>query len=181
MELSVHHITTRQQWKDIALNSSTREQVAVLLQQVKLCYRVIPGKKSRRRTSLACLFYGASRAGKQSTAALLGKESGLEVYSISLPEIVSKYIGETEKNLEQVFARARDQRWILFFDEADALFGKGTETSSAHDRYANRELDYLLQRIEKHNGLAILSSNAKDNIDDATVARFHFIIYFPAQ
>ena len=181
MELSVHHITTRQQWTDIALNSSTREQVAELLQQVKLCYRVIPEKKSRRRASLSCLFYGASQSGKQSSAALLGKESGLEVYSIRLPEIVSKYIGETEKNLDQVFARARDQRWILFFDEADALFGKRTETASDQDRYANSELDYLLQRIEKHNGLAILSSNAKDNIDDATIARFHFVIYFPAQ
>jgi len=93
--------------------------------------------------------------------------------------VVSKYIGETEKNLSQLFERAKNKDWILFFDEADALFGKRTNVRDAHDKYANQEVAYLLQRIENHNGLIILASNFKSNIDEAFIRRFQSVIYFP--
>jgi SpoVK/Ycf46/Vps4 family AAA+-type ATPase len=93
--------------------------------------------------------------------------------------VVSKYIGETEKNLELLFARAEDKEWILFFDEADALFGKRTNVRDAHDKYANQEVSYLLQRIEDYNGLVILATNMKNNIDEAFVRRFNSILKFP--
>ncbi len=99
-------------------------------------------------------FSWCSGTGKTLTATLLGKQFGKEVYRIDLSQIVSKYIGETEKNLEKVFAKAERQNWILFFDEADALFGKRTNVQSSHDRYANQEVSYLLQRIEDYPGLA---------------------------
>ena len=93
--------------------------------------------------------------------------------------VVSKYIGETEKNLELLFARAEDKDWILFFDEADALFGKRTNVRDAHDKYANQEVSYLLQRIEDYDGLVILATNMKNNIDDAFLRRFNSVVKFP--
>ena len=103
----------------------------------------------------------------------------MDVYRIDLSIIVSKYIGEKEKNLEKVFQMAENRKWILFFDEADALFGKRTGVSNAHDRYANQETAYLLQRIEDFTGVVILASNLKSNIDEAFARRFQSIIYFP--
>ncbi len=113
------------------------------------------------------------------TACLLGKSTGHDVYKIDLSQVVSKYIGETEKNLARVFDQAQHKGWILFFDEADALFGKRTQTKDAHDRYANQEISYLLQRVETFDGIAILSSNLKENLDTAFTRRFESIIYFP--
>jgi SpoVK/Ycf46/Vps4 family AAA+-type ATPase len=101
------------------------------------------------------------------------------VYKIDLSRIVSKYIGETEKNLEKVFEMAEHKKWILFFDEADALFGKRTRVDDSHDRYANQEVSFLLQRIEEFNGVVILASNFKANIDDAFLRRFQSVICFP--
>src|SRR5699024_10733916 len=100
-------------------------------------------------------------------------------YRIDLSLTVSKYIGETEKNLARIFDWASDKQWILFFDEADALFGKRTEISSAHDRYANQEVSYLLQRMEDYPGMVILATNLKSNIDEAFTRRFQSVIYFP--
>src|SRR5665648_751546 len=99
------------------------------------------------------------------TATLLGKYTDKDVYRIDLSRVVSKYIGETEKNLANLFDKAEHKNWILFFDEADALFGKRTDIRDAHDKYANQEVAYLLQRIESHNGLVILATNKRDNID----------------
>ena len=113
------------------------------------------------------------------TACLLGKSTGREVYKVDLSLVVSKYIGETEKNLARVFDQAQHKGWILFFDEADALFGKRSETKDAHDRYANQEVSFLLQRIETFDGIAILASNQRENIDEAFARRFESIIYFP--
>ena len=113
------------------------------------------------------------------TACLLGKSTGRDVYKVDLSLVVSKYIGETEKNLARVFDQAQHKGWILFFDEADALFGKRSETKDAHDRYANQEVSFLLQRIETFDGIAILASNLRDNIDEAFARRFESIIYFP--
>jgi SpoVK/Ycf46/Vps4 family AAA+-type ATPase len=180
MELSAHHITTNKQWNDIALSRSTLEQLSELQQQVKFRRPGNTDKKKRPSTGVSALFYGPSKTDKSVAAAVLGKESGLDVYSISLPGIVSKYIGETEKNLAQLFSRAKDQRWILFFDEADALFGKDPETTdNVENPDTNRELNYLLQRMEDYDGLVILSTNSKNNIDGAFIRRFRYVIHFP--
>jgi SpoVK/Ycf46/Vps4 family AAA+-type ATPase len=117
--------------------------------------------------------------GKTLTASLLGKYTGKDVYRIDISMVVSKFIGETEKNLSNLFARAESKDWILFFDEADALFGKRTNVRDAHDKYANQEVSYLLQRVENYDGLVILASNFKSNIDGAFIRRFQSIIHFP--
>lgn len=135
--------------------------------------------RDRLKKGYRALFHGPPGTGKTLTAGLLGKELGRDVYKIDLSMIVSKYIGETEKNLELLFARAEDKGWILFFDEADALFGKRTSVRDAHDKYANQEVSYLLQRIEDYNGLIILATNMKSNIDDAFMRRFNAVLKFP--
>lgn len=177
MEVSAHHITTQKRWTDVALNSSTLEQISALKDQVKYQQAAITDKANN--TGFRVLFYGPSKADKSATAALLGNELGLDVYSINLSDVISQYIGETEKNIDQVFTRAKDKGWILFFDEADALFGKRTEATSEPDRYANQEVTYLIRRIEEYDGLVILSSNFRENIDDAFIRRFHAVIEFP--
>ncbi len=125
------------------------------------------------------LFHGPPGTGKTLAAALLGKETDRQVFRIDLSQMTSKWIGETEKNLAAIFDAAADLDAILFFDEADALFGKRTETRSSNDRYANQEVSYLLQRIEQVRGLTVLASNLKSNIDMAFQRRFQRVIYFP--
>ena len=112
-------------------------------------------------------------------ASLLGKYSNRVVYKIDLSSVVSKYIGETEKNLEKVFVQAEEKNWLLFFDEADALFGKRTQVNDSHDRFANQETSYLLQRVELFPGVVILATNLKSNIDEAFSRRFQAVIHFP--
>lgn len=131
------------------------------------------------RPGYRCLFYGPPGTGKTLAVSLLGKKHGMDVFRIDLSMIVSKYIGETEKNLAKIFDRAAHQNWILFFDEADALFGKRSETNSSNDRHANQEVAYLLQRIEDFPGVVILATNLKDNLDDAFFRRFQSVLYFP--
>jgi SpoVK/Ycf46/Vps4 family AAA+-type ATPase len=128
---------------------------------------------------VAALFSGASGTGKTMSAAVIARATGLDLWRIDLSSVVSKYIGETEKNLERIFAGARDGDAILLFDEADALFGKRSEVRDAHDRYANVEVAYLLQRLEEHDGIAILASNFSRNIDQAFIRRLHYIVEFP--
>jgi SpoVK/Ycf46/Vps4 family AAA+-type ATPase len=111
-------------------------------------------------------------------AQVIASELQVDVYQIDLSQVVSKYIGETEKNLASVFADADANQAILFFDEADALFGKRSEVKDAHDRYANIELGYLLQRMEEYEGVAILATNLRQNLDDAFVRRLRFIVEF---
>ena len=174
-------IVTAQNWEDLVLAPNTLEQVLeigawiehghALLYDLELSRRVQPGYRS--------LFYGPSGTGKTLTAALLGKMSGHDVYRIDLSLVISKYVGETEKNLEGVFRQAEYKNWILFFDEADALFGKRTTISDAHDRFANQEVSYLLQRVEDYPGVVILASNMRNNLDDAFARRFQSIIHFP--
>ena len=110
---------------------------------------------------------------------MLGKYTDLSVFKVDLSLVVSKYIGETEKNLSALFTKAENKNWILFFDEADALFGKRMEQNDAHDRHANQEIAYLLQRVEDYPGLVILASNFKSNIDKAFTRRFQSMIHFP--
>jgi len=128
---------------------------------------------------MIALFSGPSGTGKTMAAEIIANDLGLDLYKINLSAVVSKYIGETEKNLERIFSEAQDTDAILFFDEADALFGKRSEVKDAHDRYANIETAYLLQRTEEYNGLVILASNIKKNMDEAFVRRIHFMLDFP--
>lgn len=133
---------------------------------------------TRLKPGYRLLFYGDPGTGKTFTAILLGKITQKDVYRIDLSMVVSKFIGETEKNLSNLFDKAENKDWILFFDEADSIFGKRTEVRDAHDKYANQEVSYLLQRIEDYSGLVILASNFKKNIDSAFTRRFQSIIEF---
>jgi hypothetical protein len=132
-----------------------------------------------RTQGLKVLFAGESGTGKTMAAQVLAGELGLDLFRVDLATVVSKYIGETEKNLERIFAAADGSNAILFFDEADALFGKRSEVSDSHDRYANIEVAYLLQRMEAYPGAVILATNFKRNIDDAFIRRLDFVVDFP--
>jgi len=136
-------------------------------------------KKHYQSQGIGVLFTGASGTGKTMAASILANELGLDLYRIELSRIVSKYIGETEKNLSKIFETAKGSGVVLFFDEADAIFGKRTETKDSHDRYANIEVSYLLQKIEEYDGLVLLASNFRQNIDEAFIRRMRFIINFP--
>jgi SpoVK/Ycf46/Vps4 family AAA+-type ATPase len=125
------------------------------------------------------LFAGPSGTGKTMAAEIIAGELGLELYKIDLSTVVSKYIGETEKNLSRIFTEAETSNAILFFDEADALFGKRSEVKDSHDRYANIEIGYLLQRMEEYEGVVILATNFRKNMDEAFVRRLHFTVEFP--
>ena len=173
-------IETGLSWDDLVLQPSTLLQIKdieiwlnhhkTLMEDWQMQHRIKPGFR--------VLFYGAPGTGKTLTASLLGKYTNRDVYRVDLSTVVSKYIGETEKNLSNLFNKAANKDWILFFDEADALFGKRTNVRDAHDKYANQEVSYLLQRIEMHPGLIILASNFKGNIDSAFTRRFNSIIEF---
>src|SRR5437763_13191210 len=132
-----------------------------------------------RTQGIKVLFAGESGTGKTMAAQVLSSELGLDLFRVDLATVVSKYIGETEKNLEKIFGAADGSNAILFFDEADALFGKRSEVSDSHDRYANIEVAYLLQRMELYPGAAILATNFKRNIDDAFIRRLDFVVDFP--
>jgi hypothetical protein len=135
--------------------------------------------RSGRGRGLSVLFCGPSGTGKTMAACVLARQAGLPLYRIDLAGVVSKYIGETEKNLERVFSAARQAEVVLLFDEADALLGKRSDVKDAHDRYANLEVAYLLQRIEEHDGVVILASNLPKNIDTAFARRLHYVVEFP--
>ena len=174
-------VETNLEWSDLVLNPQTLEQVQELLVWLKHGQTLLDhyGLGKRIKPGFRALFWGPPGTGKTLTAGLLGKHSGRDVYKIDLSMVVSKFIGETEKNLANLFDRAENKDWILFFDEADALFGKRTSVRDAHDKYANQEVSYLLQRVETYGGLVILASNFKSNIDEAFIRRFQSIIHFP--
>jgi hypothetical protein len=181
IDFPARRIVTEMRWEDVVLNSHTQQQVNDLTVWLEHHHRVAADENLSRKVKpgYRVLFYGPSGTGKTLTAALLGKHHGRDVYRIDLSQVVSKYIGETEKNLENVFRRAESKDWILFFDEADALFGKRTNVQNAHDKYANQEVSYLLQRVEDFSGLLILASNFRNNLDDAFLRRFHGMVHFP--
>jgi SpoVK/Ycf46/Vps4 family AAA+-type ATPase len=135
--------------------------------------------KSARGLGVSALFAGESGTGKTMAAEVLARELQLDLYRIDLSSVVSKYIGETEKNLRRVFDAAEDAGAVLLFDEADALFGKRSEVKDSHDRYANIEVSYLLQRMEAYRGLAILTTNMKGALDGAFQRRLRFVVHFP--
>lgn len=179
-EFPAQRITTAYEWQDLVLDTAARREIEdivnwvrygrTLLNEWTLAKRIKPGFRS--------LFYGPPGTGKSLTAALLGKMTQMPVYRIDLSKVVSKYIGETEKNLASLFEHAENQEWILFFDEADSLFGKRTETRNSNDRAANQQVSYLLQRIEDFPGVVILSSNLRSHIDEAFARRFQSMIHF---
>lgn len=174
-------ITTRLEWKDLVLAPEVLEEVENISTWMRDSHVVMEewGMGRALKPGYRCLFYGPPGTGKTLTATLIGASAGVDVYRIDLSMVVSKYIGETEKNLANVFDQAESKNWILFFDEADALFGKRTQTASSNDRYANQEISYLLQRVEDFPGVVILASNLKANIDEAFARRFQSVIYFP--
>ena len=180
-EFPAKYITTNLEWSNLVINETTMVEVETIRNWIAFHESMITewDLKHTFKAGYKALFYGPPGTGKTFTATLLGKQFNRDVYRIDLSQVVSKYIGETEKNLEKIFQKAEDKNWILFFDEADALFGKRTSVSSAHDRYANQETSYLLQRIEDFNGLVILASNNKANIDQAFLRRFNAIVHFP--
>lgn len=171
---------TAMDWDDLVLSEHTLSQINHLRAWLEHERTVLDdwGLRKTLAPGYRALFHGPPGTGKTLTAALLGKVTGRPVYRIDLSMVVSKYIGETEKNLARVFDSARIDNWILFFDEADALFGKRTQTSSSNDRYANQEISYLLQRVETSPGLTILATNLRGNIDAAFSRRFQSLVTF---
>ena len=180
-EFPAQQIATDLNWEDLILEPSTRQRIddiltwlqhkVVLMDEWNLKKHIKPGFRS--------IFYGPPGTGKTMTACLLGKKTGLPVFRIDLSKILSKYIGETEKNLANLFDRAQDRDWILFFDEAESLFGKRVESQNSNDRAANQQVSYLLQRIEDYTGLAILATNLRTHLDEAFARRFQSMIRFP--
>lgn len=174
-------VVTKMDWTDLVLHPFTAEQIEDIKRWVKYHLELEADTNLSKKINMGyrVLFYGPPGTGKTLTAGLLGKEFNKDVYRVDLSQIVSKYIGETEKNLSKIFDRAEHKNWILFFDEADALFGKRTNVQSSHDKYANQEVSFLLQRVEDFSGLLILASNYKSNMDEAFLRRFHSIVQFP--
>ncbi|CCE23851.1 ATP-binding protein [Methylotuvimicrobium alcaliphilum] len=181
IDFPAEYIETEMAWDDLVLPPSTFKQIREIEHWIEYNDTLLQdwGMKKKIKPGYRALFYGPPGTGKTLTATLLGKQTGKDVFRIDLSRVVSKYIGETEKNLSRLFDKAENKDWILFFDEADALFGKRTDIRDAHDKYANQEVAYLLQRIENYNGLVILASNQRANIDEAFVRRFQAIIHFP--
>ena len=181
MRFPAQLLETEMEWDDLVLNVETLRQIKELEAWIKHGPTLMEewGMRRKLKPGYRVLFHGPPGTGKTLTASLLGKYTGKDVYKIDLSMVVSKFIGETEKNLANLFAKAENKDWILFFDEADALFGKRTNVRDAHDKYANQEVSYLLQRVEGYDGLVILASNFKSNMDEAFVRRFQAIIHFP--
>jgi SpoVK/Ycf46/Vps4 family AAA+-type ATPase len=170
-------------WDDIILSKDTLQHLREICLHVKHRRRVFTDWHFDRRISLgkgtSALFSGPSGTGKTMAAEIIANDLGLDLYKIDLSTVVSKYIGETEKNLSRIFQEAEQSNAILFFDEADALFGKRSEVKDAHDRYANIEINYLLQKMEEYEGIVIMASNFQKNIDEAFTRRLRFIIEIP--
>ncbi|MCO5382499.1 MAG: ATP-binding protein [Methanosarcina barkeri] len=176
-------INPRRKWKDLVLAAPVKEQLEEICAFVRHKETVYSewgfDKKLSLGKGLNILFAGPSGTGKTLAAEIIAGEVGLDLYKIDISGIVSKYIGETEKNLKKIFGEAEIGNAILFFDEADALFGKRSEVNDSHDRYANIEVNYLLQQMEEHEGIIILASNYKKNLDDAFLRRLQFAVEFP--
>ena len=168
-------------WDDLVLPPDVEEDVAHVLGWIRHQQKILSEWRMARilKPGYRVLFHGPPGTGKTLTASLMGVACKMDVYRIDLSMMVSKYIGETEKNLAGIFDQALHQNWILFFDEADALFGKRTQATTSNDRHANQETAYLLQRIEAFPGVVVLATNMKANLDEAFFRRFQSAIHFP--
>ncbi|MGY0490300.1 ATP-binding protein [Streptomyces sp. WG-D5] len=178
-----HAIEPVHGWADLVLPEDTRRQLGELCHQVECRQLVLHEWGFGRRQTLgkgtSALFCGPPGTGKTTAAEIIAAELGLGLYKIDLAGVVSKYIGETEKNLRRIFAAAEHADAVLFFDEADALFGRRSEVRDSHDRYANIEIAYLLQQLESYEGVAVLATNLRRNMDEAFVRRLQFVVEFP--
>ncbi|MEU4744237.1 ATP-binding protein, partial [Actinosynnema sp. NPDC023658] len=170
-------------WDDVVLPAQTRNQLAELVVRARHRERVLGEWRMRpgggRGRGVVALFAGESGTGKTMSAEVVAAEIGMDLYVVDLSTVVDKYVGETEKNLERIFTEAAGVHGVLLFDEADAVFGKRSEVQSAHDRYANVESAYLLQRMESFDGIAVLTTNLRSNVDDAFTRRIDVIADFP--
>lgn len=175
-------LSTKLDWTDLVLDPNVLGEVSEISAWLEHQNTIMEtwGLSRQLKRGYRSLFYGPPGTGKTLTACLVGKQMGLDVYRIDLSQVVSKFIGETEKNMANIFDQAENKNWILFFDEADALFGKRTATSDSKDRHANQEVAYLLQRVEDFAGVVILATNLRANMDIAFTRRFQSIIYFPS-
>ena len=181
VKFPARRLETQLGWDDLVLPRRTLAEIEGLVNWLHHG-EVLMGEwnmRAKLRPGCRALFFGPPGTGKTVTASVLGKATQREVYKVDLSMVVSKYVGETEKNLAGLFDRAEHKEWILFFDEADALFGKRTQVRDAHDRYANQEVSFLLQRIETYNGLVILASNLAGHVDEAFSRRFEQLVHFP--
>jgi len=171
------------QWNDLVLPPSEKAILQEISSHVRHRSKVYEswgfGGTCRRGLGISALFAGSSGTGKTMAAEVLANTLHLDLYRIDLSSVINKYIGETEKNLRRVFDAAEDGGAILFFDEADALFGKRSEVKDSHDRYANIEINYLLQRMESYRGLAVLATNMRSALDPAFLRRIRFVTNFP--
>jgi AAA+ superfamily predicted ATPase len=176
-------IETEAGWDDLVLPEPAMQILREIVTQVRQRSRVYDdwgfAARSSRGLGISALFFGSSGTGKTLAAEIMARELRLDLYRIDLSQVVSKYIGETEKNLRRVFDAAEEAGAVLLFDEADALFGKRSEIRDSHDRYANIEVSYLLQRMEAYRGLAILTTNMKQALDPAFTRRIRFVVQFP--
>ena len=176
-------VEPRYTWADIVLPQERTQQlhsIAAWMKHRHIVHREWGfGQKVSRGKGLNVLFTGPSGTGKTMAAEVLAGELELDLFQIDLSSVVSKYIGETEKNLNAIFGEAEQSQALLFFDEADALFGKRTEVKDAHDRYANIEVNYLLQRVEQYQGVVVLATNLQRNLDDAFLRRMQEVVEFP--
>ncbi len=180
LQALARRIHPERRWADLVLPEEESQQLAELCSRVAHRDAVSAWGFGRgSRTGVTALFSGPSGTGKTMAAEVIAAELGLDLFVVDLATVVSKYIGETEKNLDAIFDAAADTDAVLFFDEADALFGKRSAVRDAHDRYANIEVAYLLQRIESHDGITVLASNLRQNVDEAFLRRLDFIVDFP--
>ena len=176
MAFPAKQITTNKSWKDLDLDPSLKTQVDEMIIWVKARDQSQDGTGKGYKA----LFHGPPKSGKKTAAAYIAKETGRDIYKIDLSQLISKYVGETEKNLEVLFARAEEKKWILYFDEADDLFGKQAEGKEADDKYGNTEIFYLLQNIWHYPGLMILTTKKKEKIEESTMVKFNAVLNFPS-
>jgi SpoVK/Ycf46/Vps4 family AAA+-type ATPase len=182
MEDLAQRIEVGANWEDLVLPETQMQTLQAIIahvrQRVKVYERWGFARKGGRGLGISALFAGPSGTGKTTAAEAIARELKLDLYRIDLSSVVSKYIGETEKNLRRVFDAAEGGGAILLFDEADALFGKRSDVKDSHDRHANIEVSYLLQRMEEYRGLAILTTNLKGSLDSAFLRRIRFVVQF---
>lgn len=179
-DFPAEQLHTRRSWNDLILPQNTLHELKSIEDWYNSSHILMKDwdMQKKLKPGFRVLFYGDPGTGKTLAASLLGKYTKRPVFRVDVSMLVSKYIGETEKQLSKLFDKAENKNWILFFDEADAIFGKRTNVRDAHDKYANQEVSYLLQRIETFSGLIILASNFKNNMDKAFTRRFHSCIQF---